>query len=38
VSTLTHLRESDFELPIGFAVILFGYSASLTYVLAKVFF
>jgi len=38
VYTLTHLRKSDFELPIGFAVILFGYLVSLTYVLTKVFF
>lgn len=36
--TLTQLRDSDLELPIGFAVIVGGYLISLTYVLIKVLF
>jgi len=38
VYTLAHLRENDFELPIGFAVIVLGYLVNLTYVLTKLLF
>ncbi len=36
VYTLSQLRDSDLELPIGFAVIVGGYLINLTYVLLKV--
>ncbi len=34
--SLSQLRDSDLELPIGFAVIVGGYLINLTYVLLKV--
>jgi hypothetical protein len=36
VYTLSQLRDSDLELPIGFAVIVGGYLINLTYLLIKV--
>ncbi len=34
--TLSQLRDSDLELPIGFALIVGGYLIHLTYLLLKV--
>jgi len=36
VYTLSQLRDSDLELPIGFALIVGGYLINLTYLLLKV--